>query len=448
MEAFSLILFSVILIIIGWMFGDSTSERNFTNANRVAKAILIAFGTFTVVGASTFIGVTQFTYIVGAYAIVLGLGAAVGAVALGNCSDRVYSNGIENDFDTLPDAVAYGYGKFSGTLVTLISILGLFALLVIQISVGGIILSSLMGAPLIAAIILMASVVGLYVYFGGLKGIFITDLIQGIAMFALFGAIIALMIYNGVPMPDGQAMFPEIFNENWEMSLGFIIVLFVSGFLSISGGADIWLRLYSANNQTSAKRGFYISGFMFLFFMACLTVFGMGVLAALPDAPPGEAFMLYIQTSLPAWIMPVVVIGIFAASISTADVETHVIGTMVNAELKRRNIIKATDEPQKLRIARYLTIGTLAVAALAAVWAGGALGQIYSMFLNILMISGVAAWAVLLKRGRGLLMVLGILASSAIFIWLVWTDRMFIGMWSLLVPLPLALLTLPFPMRR
>lgn len=94
MNTFVLIVFALVLMLLGWAFGDTSSSEAFTMADRKARAILVAFGAFTVVGSSTFIGVTQFTYTVGAYAGSLGLGAGLGAFALGYFGGHIHDDQI------------------------------------------------------------------------------------------------------------------------------------------------------------------------------------------------------------------------------------------------------------------------------------------------------------------------------------------------------------------
>lgn len=438
MELLALGIFSVVLVWLGWLFGDVTTSDAYSTANRASKTIFVAFGAFTIVGASTFIGVTQFTYIVGFYAIALGVGATVGAIALALNSRSAYEVSRSKNLDTLPDSVAAYYGIVPGSIVTIFSVIGLFALLTIQISAGGIMISAISELTIEMSIFLMGMVVALYVYLGGLKAIFITDLVQGVAMFVLIGGALVVMYATGFQKPTLDVAFPAIFEPNSWGVQGFIAVLFVVGFLSISGGADVWLRLFSAESPRSARNGLLVSSVMFFLFLFILTLFGLGVVVALPEAAPGSAFLQFVQTELPDWIMPVIVVGIFAGAISTADAETHVISTMITSEVERWRGKDNVSDGQSLMIARGIAVFALVASAFFAYDAGESLGSLYNAFLNILMITGVAAWAVLLKRGRPATMTIGLLASMGVFVYLLVADRMFVGAWSLLVPAPLA----------
>ena len=334
MNTLVLILFALVLIVLGWAFGDASSSEAFTMADRRARAILVAFGAFTVVGASTFIGVTQFTYIVGAYAGSLGVGAGIGAFSLGYFGGHIHEESNKYKFNTLPDAVAYHYGRLSGSLTTLVSIFTLGSLLVIQVSVASIIIADITSINTYLTSLVLVTIVSFYVYTGGLRAIFITDILQGIGMFILIGGSIIAIYFAELETPNTR-LIGEALVEVSQPQVYFIVVLFFTGFLSITGGADVWLRYFSGNSSDSAGRGLYLSASFFIVFLCILTFFGLHVVAQIPDAPPGDAFVQYITKVLPEWLLPFVVMGILSASLSTADAEAHVISTMLVTERAR-----------------------------------------------------------------------------------------------------------------
>lgn len=444
-----LIIFAIVLIILGWIFGDSSTPEAFAMADRKARAIFVAFGAFTVVGASTFIGVTQFTYYLGGYAAVLGIGAGIGAYLLGKYGSEVYKESYKLKLNTLPDSIAHRYGIYSGSLATIISVLTLGALLIIQISVAGIIIANLTNIALWITSLMLVIVVAVYIYTGGLKAIFITDILQGIGMFILIGGSLIAIYFVGLKTPDISIIAEsplELNNQN----INLLVVLFFTGFLSITGGADVWLRFFSADSAESAKKGLHIGALLFITFLIILTYFGLHVVAQLPDADPADAFVIYITTILPNWLMPFIVMGILSASLSTADAEAHVISSMLVTEKARWNHrIKKTkpsnfDKTKDLSFARWASVIILLIAYIFSIDPDISLGNVFNAFLTIIMIMGASAWMLILGRGNNKSMFWGLLTGLSIFCILFFKNILFEALWSLLIPLPVILFCIFF----
>lgn len=399
-------------------------------ADGKAKYIFIAFGVFTVIGASTFVGVVQFTYFAGVYALALGLGAALGAWMLSTKGKKIYALAKKRGYHSLPDAIAKRYGLYAGTLATIISVVTLGALLIIQLAVGGLIISFLTGISAELGALILTIVVGIYVFVGGLKAVFITDLLQGIGMFLLFvGSLIAIYLIGGAtPTELIVGTTPVELNLNL---ISLIIILFFTGFLSITGGADIWLRYFSGKSFEESRKGLRFAGIMFIVFIFLLVFFGLHVVFQLPDAVPGDAFVQYITEVLPSSLIPLAVLGIFAGALSTADVETYVIGSMLSKERSRWRNRKSLS----LNFQRYSVMAILALAYLITISSGFNPGDIFTAFLNIIMATGAAAWMLIFNKGSKLGMTVGLALSLIIFIVLTVSGFLFQGLWSLLIPL-------------
>lgn len=449
MNAAIVFIFSALLIYIGWAFGDDDSVDGYTLASRSAKALFIAFGVFTVVGASTFIGVTQYAYSVAGYASALGVGAFLGAIALAWKKGDIQRIAARENFVSLPDVVAKAYGRPAGLLVSLISVAGLGCLLLIQISAGGLLIALLTGVTVVTGQVFIGLVVATYVILGGLKGIFITDVLQGVAMFVMLTALIVALAFTDLPLAGIDDLFPQTLAIGNEAGILFLLVLFFSGFFSISGGADIWLRMFSSDEPKNATKGLVSSGVLFLIFLGLLTYLGMSIVLSIPDAPPGEAFLLFMQNEVPTLALPFIVLGVYAGAISTADAETHVIGAIVVNEMKRwRALPERFLKRNELQISKFIAGLVVVIAIVIAITAGRDLGVIYTMFLSILMASGAAAWSVLLKRGSPISMTLGLILAIAVFSYLVLTNSLFSGANSLLIPAILLAFTLPVSNRK
>lgn len=204
----------------------------------------------------------------------------------------------------------------------------------IQVSVASIIIAKITSINTHLTSLSLVLIVSFYVYTGGLRAIFITDILQGIGMFILIGGSIIEIYFMGLESPDANLVGEALVDVDTSQ-IYLIIVSFFTGFLSITGGADVWLRYFSGTSSDEARHGLYLSATFFIVFLGILTYFGLHVVAQLPDASPSDAFVQYITGILPEWLLPFVVMGILSASLSTADAEAHVISTMLVTERAR-----------------------------------------------------------------------------------------------------------------
>jgi len=450
LELLLIILFASGLVILGWAYGDTSSADSFNMGGRSANWIHVAFGAFTVVGAGEYVGVTQYAYEIGGYAFALTAGFAAGALFLAIFAARLRAFAEPLRLDSLPDLVAERHGRLASAATSLISCTALTALLVIQLVVGGAALTALAGFHMWISIILITLVVGLYVWFGGLKAIFFTDIVQGSAMLAFLG-ILSFAIFLGLdtvllpgdPDASAQKLFPtDLFPpliENGSFSAGwFALVLFVSGMFAISGGADVWQRLFASRGASTGAKGLASTAVFYLVFGFLLTLVALHISSWLPEAKPADSFIEYVS-SLPTWLLAVALVGVFAGSISTADAEVLVLSVVISRELERWGLNPVIEVKDSQRATALLSVVALALALMFS----DDVGAIFTVLLFLLMISGPVAWMAVIGRGSNASCFLGQLISLAIFGGLWQSDRLLADGWSLLVPLPVLIACLP-----
>lgn len=342
MAAGFLLAFAAVLVLLGWVYGDVSDAEQFNMGGRKVGWIRLTFGVFTVVGAGELVGVTAFTKSVGLFSFTLFIGIAIGALILAFGTRAAHKLAGEKKFQSLPDFVAYRYGRISSLLTALVNVSALGALLLIQFAIGGVALAHLLSINPVYTILLLAGVVAAYVWLGGLKAILITDVVQGTAMFLFLGFLFLVTIVIVGPQrgPNVGLTVPSLGQVLGEPAAWqFVLVLFVAGVTAVSGGADLWLRVFigdQGNWEHSVRRGFLFSALFFLVFGLGLSFVSVEIWSQLPAATDENlAFEIYLLEHVPITLFALGVVGLFAAVISTADAELHVLSVVISSELNR-----------------------------------------------------------------------------------------------------------------
>ena len=254
----AIVVFAGLLVYLGYIHGDKKDAESYNMAGRAAPPLMVAFGAFTVVGAGEFVGMTSFAYDIGIYVFVLTLGFALGAIILALFGRRAHENSRIHKFYSLPDSVAFNFGRFPALLVTLVSIAALGALLLIQISLGGYVLSVFLGIDILYTIAGITAVVILYVWLGGMRAILFTDVVQGLAMLLFLIAIAGAVLFGtGVSGDEFWSSTVVDLFSGGDASLCYFAVttFFQWAPCNWLEALDVWQRLFVARDFSSARHG-------------------------------------------------------------------------------------------------------------------------------------------------------------------------------------------------
>lgn len=351
-----------------------------------------------------FIGVIGYTYAVGLAAVWLMVGWIAG--------DFIASLFIHKKLRRTAgrvDAVTFGgiLSRWNGTdfrvyrrIAAVITIVFLGAYAAAQLSAGGKALHVMFGWPREMGALLVAGVVVAYCFAGGIRASIWTDVAQSFVMMAAM----TLLFWAGVQGLGGPA-------ETWRM-LGEIpgyldwfpndlafpgvggMALFAVGWMfagfSVVGAPHVMVRfmaLDKADGMARARVWYY--GFYVLFYALAT---GVGLLSRLylPELGGIDAELALptmAQTLLPPVLVGLVLAGIFAATMSTADSLVLSCSAAATNDLPSRR----TDNPWIIKLA------TLATAALALAIALSGTQSVFSLV--------ILAWSVLASAFAPLLVV-------------------------------------------
>jgi SSS family transporter len=258
----------------------------------------------------------------------------------------------------------------------------------------GILLHVVAGISMTTGILVSGFVTLIYVTFGGLWGVIITDLIQfivqvlgGIVMFVLvvnrLGGINSITgIWEQLP-PNHGALFNDPYTAGFAAAMLFIY------FFSYNGG--IWslaTRYISSPNEKEASKAARLSGILYLIWPLILFFPMWAAPIILPNlANPNESYGWLMVKILPEGMIGLVIASLFAATMGMTSSDVNTIAAVITRDILPVVSPRFRNDKNSLRTARVTTfIFTLATVVIALNYEqfGGVLGLIVNWFAALI----------------------------------------------------------------
>lgn len=246
------------------------------------------------------------------------------------------------------------------------------------------------GISMTTGILVSGLVTLIYVTFGGLWGVIITDLIQfivqvlgGVVMFVLvvkqLGGLESItQIWDRLPPSHSN-----LFNDPY--SAGFVGIMFFLYFLSYNGG--IWslaTRYISSPSEKEASKAARFSGILYLLWPLILFFPMWAAPLILPGlANPTESYGWLMVKILPQGMIGLVIASLFAATMGMTASDINTIAAVITRDILPVVSEKFREDKHSLRTARITTFCfTLATIVIALNYErfGGVLGLIVNWF--------------------------------------------------------------------
>jgi len=283
-----------------------------------------------------FIGVIGYTYATGLASIWLMIGWIAGDfLASLYVHGRLRQATEDSGEISYAGVLSHWYGQKFTTLQRLIGFISLLFLLTYaaaQLVAGGKALHVLFDWPLWSGSVAGAILVSLYCFAGGIRASIWTDAAQSIVMILAMATLLIVALVNlGGPASAIEQMHRIDGYMDWlpkDLVLpgilggGLFIVSWLFAGFSVIGQPHIMVRFMALNdsaNMRQAKMWYYL---WFILFYGLAT--GVGLLARIYLSDPGSfdaelALPTMAQQLLPGVLVGLILAGIFAATMSTAD---------------------------------------------------------------------------------------------------------------------------------
>ncbi len=254
----------------------------------------------------------------------------------------------------------------------------------------GILLHVVAGISMTTGILVSGVVTLIYVTFGGLWGVIVTDLVQFIVQ-VLGGIVMFVLVVNRLGGMDSisgiwERLPPghnQLFNDPYTAS--FAGIMFFLYFLSYNGGSwSLATRYISSPNEKEASKAARLSGILYLVWPLILFFPMWAAPLILPGlANPVESYGWLMINILPQGMIGLVIASLFAATMGMTSSDVNTIAAVITRDILPVVSTKFRNDKHSLRTARITTFTfTLATIVIALNYErfGGVLGLIVNWF--------------------------------------------------------------------
>lgn len=232
---------------------------------------------------------------------------------------------------TLPHLVGKMFGPRSEKIAAIFNILNLVPI-AYTISLG-LFLNLIFGIGLTLSMCIGLALVLSYSLWGGFRAVVFSDFIQ---FFVMCIAVFVVIIFSYFTLGGVSFLKAQLPAEHFSISGGEeISTLFVWGFIALATLVNpcFYQRCFASKSLKTAKYGILISTVVWICFDLCTTFGAMYARAALPDADPGNAYLVYSLQILPSGFKGLFLAGVLATILSTLDSYLFLAGTTLTHDL-------------------------------------------------------------------------------------------------------------------
>ncbi|WP_341792852.1 sodium:solute symporter family protein [Rickettsia endosymbiont of Ceutorhynchus obstrictus] len=354
-------LISILLIGIYYRARHS-SFKNYANVGGSAKnsrLLLIATIFASSVGGATTFGITEkafsgYAYYGYALILTLPIDILIAIYVVPRIADHY---GAESVGDIM--SKYYGYaGLLIGGFSSVVVSIGFVAA---QISVSGYIFQYILKINYIEGVILSYSIVLIYTTVGGLQSIIFTNLLQFFAMILA----IPIITIIGLNKIGTMTFFSNLSSNQANFDRSNLLPMTIAATLSfcvMNLYPTFIQRALINKNPTQTTKAIYAKSVIYVVFLICVTLNGLIAYNLYPNQPSNLVLPYLINRIIPPFVQGVVITGLLAAVMSTADSDLNVTSVALVKDILNP-IFKVKNQQKLLLIARVtnLIIGSFAI---------------------------------------------------------------------------------------
>lgn len=279
---------------------------------------------------------------------------------------------------------------------------------------GGLLLETMWEVPYGVSVVIITLIIAVYTYFGGQKAVMFTDFFQTI----IFLLAVAIAVPVTIHVAGGwQAITttliaeqPGFFGPTGGVMSGInAVALFLIWFLGYLGHPGYLTRFYTARSERDViKTGIALSA-IYLPFWALIGLSGAAMRVLYPEVADTETiWLVFVLENTPSIVAGLLLAGILAAILSTADTWLLTAASSLIHDLTRAFTKKPMDDQRLLRWTRWAVVLLALLAMPVGLWrptyitdmmtiaytvAGASGGLVILLSLYWLRMTRAGAWA-------------------------------------------------------
>lgn len=291
------------------------------------------------IGGAAVIGTSTKAYDMGITAVwyvgILAVGCAVFALVF---SKRVKRVGDHLKNLTYPDFIECRYDHRCRLVATVCTLIGMIGVTASQLVASGMILNTITGWGNGISFTVAAAVLILYTALGGYLAVTYTDWVQVALLMAgvIIGVPFAGRAMGGLTVVAGlPSRYFDIGAWGWPTIAAFALSTILSFFTTM----DSYTRCMAAKDAHTAKKGGLVAALCILPIALCATYEGLAAKVLIPSLPDGNNSLIQlILVTFPTGVKGLIITGIFAAIMSSADIAILTASANVTRDIYQRYI--------------------------------------------------------------------------------------------------------------
>jgi len=361
------IVFSYLLLLLIVGIVKRPSKQGFKNFSQIqensskSKWILVATIFVSTIGGGTTFGIAEKAFaenIAYSYGLLFVIPIDI-LIAIYIIPRLVKHYGAE----TVGDIMSVYYGKTGRYIAGLGAILVSLGLVAAQISVSGHIFEYILQIDHIWGVILSYTIVVIYTTIGGFRSVLFANQLQFFAILITI-PIIACMGLHEIGISNFISSIPaEKFSFTHNSDLANMTIAATLGFSVMNLFPTFIQRALINKNNMVTTKAIYIKSAIYAAFLIFVTINGLIAFVKYPDINASIALPYLIDHMIPHGLQGLVVIGLLAAVMSTADSDLNITSiTLVKDFLQP--IFDIKNQTKMLFFARIINvfIGTISIA--------------------------------------------------------------------------------------
>ncbi len=315
---------------------NRTQEEYFVGGRAIGGLVSGLTYAATTYSAFMMVGLVGLSYASGVGAMIFELTYLVGTVLLLSIyGRRVWQLGRDRGLISPMELFSHRYGPAAGTAGTIVSFVALIPYTSVQVIGLALILQSYGGFSFAAGVVAAAVIICLWALLGGLRGVAITDAVQGIFMIAV--AVAAIVWARGAFGGFQLQSFP---NEFWTPTR--FVGLTLPWFFFALTNPQVLQRLFIPRSAGALRRMIVLFAVFGLFYTLIVTFIGFGARYAagaglFPNVGDRDSVILEIMARMSTVLALPLALSIVFASVSTANSIILTLSSMLSRDLLREN---------------------------------------------------------------------------------------------------------------
>jgi len=266
---------------------------------------------------------------------------------------------IRNGFYTIPEFLHKRFGVAArSTYSVLIMLTYVFVEISAVLYLGALSLHSLLDIPVVASILVLAFLTGLYTIMGGLRAVIWTEMLQ-LVVLIVGGIILTVATLNATG--GIEAVFET--TKDWKLILpaddpDFPWTMYLGGLLCISifycaTNQFIVQRVLAAKNEWHARMGVIFGDYLKFLVPLIITIPALVAPKLIPNLDnPDLLFPMLVAKLLPAGLVGLVMAGLIAAVMSHLSGAINSCTTILTVDVYLPHFAKDASEEQAVRFGR------------------------------------------------------------------------------------------------